>query len=228
MTEDEDRQHEKDVEEKYKELTRDLLKSIEDTIMTWNPFTWRVLREKMGLEEKDIRELIGDIRWYLSHSYFKKGRPHPAYDEGKSNPPASVIYSLLKGQYSFTMKDIGVMMLPEIASDLESTQAALKVAGRLKYCMMGYMTPEAIKEDQEKTRIRKIEDPKKRKAHAELMARQRAKERPPVQTWDPEEYLKKKNKERAEAQKKRETAEKESLRRFEEETKRLKRIGTQT
>jgi hypothetical protein len=228
MTEDEDKQHEKEAEEKYKELTRDLLKSIEETILTWNPFTWRVLKEKMDLEEKDIRELISDIRWYLSHNYFKKGRPQPDYENGKSNPPSSVIYSLLKGQYSFTMKDIGVMMLPEIASDLESTQAALKVAGRLKYCMMGYMTPEAIREDQEKTRIRKIEDPKKRKAHAELMARQRAKQKPPVQTWDPEEYIKKKEKERAEAKRKREAAEKESLRRFKEETERLKRSGIKT
>jgi hypothetical protein len=227
---EEDKQHEKDAEEKYKELSRDLLISIEETIPTWNEFTWRVLDEQMGLKEKDIREFIGDIRWYLSHGYFKKGRPHPDYEDGKSNPPASVVYSLLKGQYSFTMKDIGVMMLPEIASHMESTQAALKVAGRLKYCMMGYMTPEAIKKDQEEAHIRKIVDPLKRKRHAEDMKRRREEEsKKNIVYRDPEEYIKMKEKERAKSKKEHEEAKRESLRRFKEETERLKRRdGTKT
>jgi hypothetical protein len=178
------------------------------------------------------REDISRIRWFVSHGYFRKNDPKPEdFSDCASSPPMTHVYSqLYHGAQMDMAKDLGLCVQPVIQNSVDAEHAMRRMRQRVISALYGYVTDEDARKNREEPRLRQQkerDDLVRRKKHAEDMAARRLTERK-AQTWDPEEYLKKKNKDRAEAKKKREQAEKESLRRFNEETERLKRSGIKT
>jgi hypothetical protein len=214
-------------ENEVKEQIRDLTALWEQQIDKMNPF---VLQFYPAKEQRDD---ISQIRWYVSHGYFRKDDPKPEdFSDCASNPPMTHVYShLYHGAQMDMAKDLGLCVQPVIQNTMDAEQAIRRMRQRFISALYGYVTEEAARENREGPKLRqqkKRDELVKQKKHAEYMAAQRLAERK-AKTWDPEEYLKKKEKERADSRKKREAARKEALREFDKETERKKRKdGTKT
>jgi hypothetical protein len=210
----------------YKESVRASLQMIEDHIGHFNEFSLRFI------DPKELQEMISLWRWYISHDYFRKGDPKPEFPF--SNPPVPWLDGQLKGTTTPLGKDIGICISPIIQSGIMTEHAARRIMDRLKKIYQ-YISQEDEKANAEKKYKEKVVDKMKTREHTKYVASLREKERE-KKVLEPEhiqkvtdEYLKTKKKQRKDARKQREQAEKESLRKFNEETERMKRRdGTKT
>jgi hypothetical protein len=208
----------------YKDNIRDNLQMVENHIGQFNEFSLQFI------DPKELQRLISLWRWYVSHDYFRQNDKRPEFPF--SNPPVPWLDGQLKGTTTPLGKDIGICISPIIQSGLMTEHAARRIMDRLK-AIYQYISPEDEKAYAEKKHKEKVEDKIKTKKHTEYVASLREKER--EKRYTPEyiqkiadDAMKLKNKQRAEAKKRHEEAKRESLRKFKEETERLKRIGTKT
>jgi len=207
------------------ELIRENLKMLEQNLGNFNAYSLQFL------DVEDIRAKISIWRWYISHAYFEKGVPRPEFPA--SNPPVPWLHSQLQGLSVPLHRDIHSCTEPVVTSFLHTEGAARRIAQRMNM-IYGYVSPEDAKKDQEQAFERNIGDPKRRKAHAEAQARLRAREKAEKNHRTPEqlqklgeEYLKKKNKQRAQFQKQEAEKLKTEQERYLAEGKRLKNRGIQ-
>jgi len=196
-----------DVEEQYKTMLRDELSILEENLENFNEFALTFV------DIEDLRQKISDIRWYVSHNYFEKGRPKPDEKDGKSKPPVTWLYSQVHGQTVPIARDIARCIEPVVSSSLLTEQAAKRIYNALTYPLYNYVTPEAAKADQEATYKRRVLDKLdlKKKADYERQRRHRAEREkkrltPEQMEKKGEEYLKEKNRQREREQLKRQRA----------------------
>jgi hypothetical protein len=209
-----------------KESIRDNLKMIEENLDHFNSHALRFV------DKKEIRKYISIWRWYVSHSYFTEKQPKP---EGIcSNPPLEWLDAQLKGLTVPISRDIGRCIEPVPNSLLETEQAAHRVRNALTG-IYRYISEEDMKKNSEakyKAKVLDKLDLKKRaeyeKARRDKIAAQKNIKTPEQMKKIADEYQKKRDKQRKDARENHERARAESIRRFDEETKRLKRSGNKT
>jgi len=206
--------------EEHKERIRENLKLLESQLGNLNEFALTIL------DVDKIREQISAWRWYISHTYFEKGGLKP--EKPYSNPPITWLDSQLQGLSVPLGDDIAECIRPVIKSYMVTEHAAKRIRDRLNMAFH-YMAPEDVKKDQEEAYQRHIEDPKRRKAHAEEQARFRQREKDKKNHRTPEQleklrqdHLKKKEKQRADYQKELARKTKEEQERYLAEGRRLK------
>lgn len=208
-----------------KERIRENLMMLEQQLGNLNDFALTIL------DIEDIRAKISAWRWYVSHGYFEKGGLKP--EKPCSNPPMSWLDSQLQGLSVPLSKDIATCIEPVVASYLNTEHAAKRIRDRLNMAFH-YISPEDAKKDQEAAYDEHIEGPKRRKAHAEIQAAYREREKAKKDHRTPEQleklrqdYIKKKEKQREQFRKDEARKLKEGQERYLAEGRRLKRSGTQ-
>jgi len=207
------------------ELIRNNLKMLEQNLGNFNEYALQFL------DVEDIRAKISIWRWYISHNYFEKGVPRPEFPA--SNPSVPWLHSQLQGLSVPLHRDIHACIEPVVTSFLHTEGAARRIMQRLNM-IYGYVSPEDAKKDQQAAYERNIEDPKRRKAHAEEQARYRAREKAKKDHRTPEQlakitekYLKTKEKQREKFRKDEEEKKKIAQERYLAEGRRLKNSGIQ-
>ena len=204
-----------------KESIRANLKMIEDNLDTFNAHALKFINKK------DIKKHISIWRWYVSHDYFNEKHPKP---EGLcSNPPLGWLDAQLKGMTVPLSRDIGRCMEPVVSSSLMMEHSAHRIRNALTG-IYRYISPEDMKKNAEAVYKRKVTDKlslKKRaeqeQARRDALAAEKNKKTPEQIQKIADAYLKEKNKQRKELATRRERDRAESLKRYDEETRRLKR-----
>jgi len=206
-----------------KESIRDNLKMIEDNLDKFNDHALRFI------DKKEIRKYISIWRWYVSHDYFNEKHPQP---EGiHSKPPIGWLDAQLKGLTVPLARDIGRCMEP-VPNSLIMTEHA---AHRIRNALTGiyrYISPEDMQKNAERKYKEKVLDKLDAKKHAEYEKARRDKLAAEKNKKTPEQiqkiadaYLKEKEKQRKALAERRERDRAESLKKYDEETRRLKRGG---
>jgi hypothetical protein len=199
-----------------KESIRKNLKMLEENLPMFNSHACQFIDKKV------IKKFISIWRWYVSHGYFKEKHPQP---KGlSSNPPIPWLNGQLIGQTTPLARDIGICIEPVVSSAIQTEGAARRIMNRLNM-IYGYVTEEDAKADREAAYKKKVLDKLDAKKRADYERLRREKKKDPPKTWDPEQYLKMKNKQRQKTREDRKRREAESIRQFEEMEKRLKRRG---
>ena len=204
-----------------KETIREHLKMIEDNIDTFNPHALTFI------DKKEAKKYISIWRWYVSHDYFNEKHPQP---EGlHSKPPIGWLESQIKGLTVKLSKDIGRCMEPVVSSSLMMEQSARRIINTLT-SIYRYISPEDMTKHQEDTYKRKVLDKLDAKKHAEYEQARRDKIRfkPPTEAEYAKagaEFIKLRDKQRKESVVRRERAKADSIKKFDEESRRLKRNG---
>ena len=205
-----------------KERIRTNLKMLEDNLDNFNDHALQFINKK------EVKKYISIWRWYVSHDYFNEKHPQP---EGiHSKPPISWLDAQLQGLTVPLHRDIGRCIEPVVTSSLEMEQAAKRIINILTG-IYRYISTEDMKKNSERKYKEKVLDKMdaKKRAEYEKARRDKIRLKPPTE----EEYakagaafLKLRDKQRKEARERRERAKAESIKRFDEETRRLKRGGS--
>ena len=206
-----------------KDKIRAQLKMIEDNLPTFNDHALRFI------DKKEVKKYISIWRWYVSHNNFNEKHPQP---EGiHSKPPLGWLDAQLSGITVPLARDIGRCMEPVVSSSIMMEHAAHRIRNALTG-IYRYISAEDMKKHSErkyKERVLDKLDLKKRaeyeKARRDKIAAKKNKKTPEQMQKIGEDYLKKRDKQRKEAASHRERATADTLRKYDEETARLKRSG---
>lgn len=123
-----------------KDRIRDNLKMLEDNIDNFNAYSLN------WIDKDELRKWISVWRWYVSHTYFKKGDPQPVGIA--SNPPLSWLDAHLQGQTTPLARDIGKCIEPVVSSAIMTEHAARRIMNRLGI-IIHYVSPEAAMQDRQ-------------------------------------------------------------------------------
>lgn len=217
---------EAEIDEKYRALIRGELDMIDGTLEQFNTYTLNFVNVE------DLRQKISDIRWYVSHNYFEKGRPQPDKKQGKSSPPISWLYSAIHGRTVPISTDLGRCIEPVVRSSLETQHAAQRIFNALTYPLYNYVSEEDAKADQEAAYKRNVVDKmdlkKKADYERERWHREQEKKKAPTPEQlekSAERYMERKNRQRQDACKLRDEAKKRGDDIYDAESRRLKKNG---
>ena len=204
-----------------KESIRANLKMIEDNINRFHPHALKFI------DKKEVKKYIAIWRWYVSHDYFKDTHPKPEGDHSK--PPINWLDAQLKGLTVPLSRDIGECIKPVVESSLLMEHAAHRIRNILTG-IYRYISPDDIRKIAERKYKEKVLDKLDNKKRAEYERLRRAKIDAEKNKKTPEQiqkiadvYLKRKMKQRKEKAVEREHKKQEASKRFDEETRRLKR-----
>jgi flagellar biosynthesis protein FliP len=213
---EQEKQTHKDANEQRKNEIRELLQLLQDNYDNFHEFARQFIAKDW------MTEKISTIRWFVSHGYFDKDQQAPEFPA--SNPTVAFIWSeLSQGIHTPMTRDIGICLQPVIQNSRDMEHAARRIHDRLYRCLYAHVTQEDIRKDQQAHRDAQLAK-KQRRDHA-IYEKERRHKKVEVKRWDPEEYLKKKNKRREQARKDREKAKQEAITAFEKEERRLARHG---
>jgi hypothetical protein len=123
-----------------KEKIRDNLDMIKDNMDNLNDYALKFI------DKKALRKFISIWRWYISHGYFNEKHPQPKGHS--SNPPLGWLHAQLQGQTVPLHRDIAECIMPVVQSSLKTEHAARRIMNRLNM-IYGYVSPEAVKADQQ-------------------------------------------------------------------------------
>ena len=204
-----------------KESIRANLKMIEENIDRFHPHALKFI------DKKEVKKYIAIWRWYVSHSYFKDTHPKP--EGSHSKPPINWLDAQLKGLTVPLSRDIGECIKPVVESSLMMEHAAHRIRNILTG-IYRYISPEDIQKIAERKYKEKVLDKLDNKKRAEYERLRRAKIEAEKNKKSPEQmqkiadsYIKRKMKQRKEKAAEREFRKQEASKRFDEETRRLKR-----
>ena len=204
-----------------KESIRANLKMIEENIDRFHPHALKFI------DKKEVKKYIAIWRWYVSHDYFKDTHPKPEGDHSK--PPINWLDAQLKGMTTPLSADIGRCLQPEIVSSLIMEHAARRIHNTLT-CIYRYISLDDMRKIAERKYKEKVLDKLDNKKRAEYEKARRDKLAAEKNKKTPEQmqkigiaYLKKKKMQRKEKAAEREFRKQEASKRFDEETRRLKR-----